>query len=108
MGATFKRLRGLSTDLDRVQDNVGAVIDSLSWQVDANPLAKAKMLLGVPLVTGVNYVPHGLGRAARGFLVVAQTDGAASSIYGLPEVSRPDVHLKITSSATVTVNMLVF
>lgn len=70
----------------------------------SSPLSSASFLLNVPLINGVNIIPHKLGRLMQGWWIT-DVNGIAS-IYRSSPMSATT--LTLTSSAAVTINIGVF
>lgn len=71
------------------------------------PLSDSLILKGVVLATGTNVVNHKLGRKLQGWTLVRQR--AAGSVYDTQDSnSTPALTLTLTSSAAMTVDLLVF
>lgn len=70
----------------------------------SKPQAQANILSQVVLVPGANVINHLLGRKLQGWQIV-DIDGVASLYRSQP---NNDLTLTLTSSAAVTVGILVF
>lgn len=89
-------------------DRVLSMLQS-QWatQIDpvlAQPLNKGLILKSVALISGVTVINHKLARTLQGYIIVDQN--AAASIYR--SAAKNDKTLTLTSSAAVTVDLLVF
>lgn len=89
----------LSLMQDSIADNIQAL--------QGSPLAGAQLLKDVVLASGQNNVGHGLGRPPLGWFVARLR--ASATIYDLQDTNpNPDRTLWLTSSAPVTVDLVVF
>ena len=70
----------------------------------ANPLNLGSLITGIQLKSGVNVINHGLGRPQQGWIIADQT--AAASIYRSAPFNN--LTLNLTSSAPVTISLMVF
>jgi hypothetical protein len=77
-----------------------AIIDP----VLANPLNTVSFLDNISLVSGINQIPHKLGRIQQGWIITDQT--AVSSIYRSQAFNS--TYLYLHASAACTVNLSVF
>lgn len=100
---------GLSADLQRalgsLQNNVEASLRRLLTSI---PLLAGNLVEGRKLLAGTNLVPHGLGRAARGYLVISQ-DAGGSVFLSSAANARPESYIALeTSTPQITVSLWVF
>ena len=73
----------------------------------ANPATNASILKNVQLLTGLNTIPHLLGKELQGWVVVRQR--AAANIYDTQDTNQmPRLTLLLNASAPVTVDLMVF
>lgn len=83
-----------------------------AWAARINPLLKnpannSLILKEVILTTGSNIVNHLLGRKLQGWAIIRKR--AAAEIYDTQDAnSMPELTLTLTSSANVTVDLMVF
>lgn len=95
---SFSPLRSSDELLNRVQDNIGRVINPL---ID-NPLLDG-VLLDFNITTTATKYPHGLGRKPMGwFLVAPQADARVW------QTASDSTTLTLTASAAVTCSLWVF
>lgn len=98
---TFKTVTTASTELDRVQQNIGLFTTPLI----NNPMLDGMLLEDVVLTTSETNVPHMLNRPYMGWTLVnknAQADVWVSSS------TQDTIFLNLTASAAVTVSLWVF
>jgi hypothetical protein len=86
-------------ELQRVQDNIVSSLNVIA----ALPLSDGVLLEGVDVATQETVINHGLGREARGYIVVRKS--AAVDIYDAA-LSRFSVNL--VASAPVTISLWIF
>ena len=73
----------------------------------AGPLARARVIENVAVVSGVNVVNHGLGRKLTGYVVILST--AAATFYDLQSTNPTTaLTLELVASAPAVVSLLVF
>jgi hypothetical protein len=89
---------------DRVLQQLQTQWRALLNPVLANPLTNAQMLQNVVLKNGVTVINHKLGQIQQGWLIL--DINGSSNVYRSAPFN--DLTLTLTSSATVTVNLLVF
>jgi hypothetical protein len=96
-------LADVSLFLRRLQDNV---VDAFSLLTEV-PLLDFVWKRDVVLTAGVTTpVPHGLGRAWRGYLITRSN--AAATLYAPTSQTLPERFLELVPSATVTVDLFMF
>lgn len=72
-----------------------------------NPIVQGDILEGIQLASGANTINHKLGRKLRGWFIVRQR--ALASIYDTQDTNpTPAVTLRLTSNASVKVDIFVF
>lgn len=101
-GKRFAPIRGLSKDLDRVQD---AIVDGLRG-LEGDVLGLEKIVAGQALTTSDARVYHGLGRPVKGWVVVNRNANAV--VYQATTSPAPNQYILLRASASVTVDVLVF
>lgn len=95
----LKRIITSDQNLQLIQDNVAQALST----IQGSPFQNGLILPGVALVSGVNTVPHKLGRAPQGwFLIDPQS---AVTVY---RVSQDSKFLNLQASAGATVSIWVF
>lgn len=98
----MRLLRGADPDLMQVQENVNDVIRK--WE--GVPLLDGLLIEAITLGTTAVDVPHGLGRAYRGWFVV-RTNGTAT-IYEPSVPALRDRFIRLQATGTVVVTLWVF
>lgn len=72
-----------------------------------NPLSNGRLVQSLPIVSGINVIPHKLGRKLQGWIITRQN--AAATFYDQQDSnSSPQLTLVLQSSAPVTVDIYVF
>lgn len=95
--------------INQLQDNIGNLLEPTATTVEQSPLLAGKILTSVALSASSNTIRHTLGRTLKGWFIVRQR--ASASIYDTQDsltAEEKAVILKLTSSATVTVDIYVF
>jgi len=64
---SFKKM-GSEDDINRIQDNIDAVLRPLQ----ASPIGQGNLLTGVVLINGATEVEHKLGRDLLGWIIVGK------------------------------------
>ncbi len=91
-----------TADLLRVQDNVGTLLNAVA----AVPILSGVEVNGVAFGASLTLnIPHGLGRAWRGWLITDQDQPA--QIYR-SSVANREKFLTLTADGTVTINLWVW
>lgn len=98
----FKRLNLPDSDLNRVQDNVEEVLKSLR-----TPFTDSILLKEVSLLTGDNFIPHQLGRALQGWVMVGRSSAALVFDKQITNVLK-NKFLILNASAPIIVSLVVF
>ena len=96
-------------NLQNKDDIQGRINDSQSKAINFllnNPLASCLLLTNVSLTTGVNKIPHGLGRRYLGWF--PSNSQAAADLFTSPGNSDTDRTIWIDSSANLVTDILVF
>jgi hypothetical protein len=113
MGApVFERVRlpaGVDPELQRALTQLQSNIDqALRRMVSSNPLLGGVEVEGKTLLDGPNFIQHGLGRSAKGYIVTSQ-DAAGSVFLSSAPNPRPESHIALeTDSPQMTVSLWVF
>jgi hypothetical protein len=105
----FKRIHIVDDIIQRFQDNVANVFNSLQSSFLLNAvLQNGVNNQGITLTTGVdNYVNHGLNRVPKGYFVVSKN--VAVDIYTSSTASpNPNTIIVLKSTANATVNIVFF
>lgn len=90
-------------DLSQLSTKWKSILDP----VIASPITQGSILSNIQLANGTTVINHLLGRKLVGWLVVGQN--ALASIYDNQASNQtPQLTLSLTSSAAVTVNLMVF
>ena len=102
----FSATYGLSEELDRVQRNIEDVLLPVTQALilDGN-------LLTADITTAGTLIPHKLGRAYKGLIVVKRTmpDGTAFTGTVTEDVSpNSNIYIKLDTTVNVTVTVWVF
>lgn len=92
----------LASFLRRFQDAVGDAITLLTEV----PLLDFTWKRDVVLAAGANQVPHGLGRAWRGYIVTRQN--AAITVYAPDDQALRERILTLTASGSGVVDLFMF
>lgn len=94
--ALFRKIRSGIADVNRLQDAVDSVFNSLKLC----PLLDGALIADIQVSTSTVAFDHGLGRAPRGFLVV-KSDGPGSVYNGVMDASsivlKTDVFIQTIS-----------
>ena len=99
----FKKLRNIADPtLSRVQDAVAEGFAELS----ANPLASSIFLQDIEVLSGVQDIPHGLGRPVRGFVLAGAN--VQVSVWSPGDSPAPAKLLRLESSTDATISLIVF
>jgi hypothetical protein len=97
------RVQTVSKEINQLQENV---IRSVEPVLD-NPLVDGVLLQSIILLSGGNTINHKLGRRLKGWIVTRIR--ASATIYDTQDTNLfPDLTLKLTASANVTVDLYVF
>lgn len=97
----FKKINTKDQATQQLQNSVAEYVS----QITDVPLLDGRLIEGVAVSTTATTVNHGLGREARGYFIVKADVNV--TIYGTPSTT-PKTTLKITASASATVNIWVF
>ncbi len=91
------------SDTDLMQTRWSSILNP----VLINPVVNGILLSGVSLSTGSNTINHKLGRKLQGWCLTRVR--ASAAIYDTQDSNTmPELTLKLTSSANVTVDIYVF
>ena len=99
---SFKKM-GSDDDINRIQDNIDAVLRPLQ----ASAIGQGNLLTGVALINGSTEVEHKLGRELIGWIIVQQNANA-------PVWDRQSTNVKksrtlvLNSTASMSVTLWVF
>ncbi len=97
---SFRRVYPADRQLKQLEDNAAEAFGALQ----VLPLLDGRLVADVDLTTSSLRVEHGLGRTARGYIVVRSD--AAQTVY---ETAAPDAsYVYLRASGTVTVSLWVF
>ena len=101
--ATLPTFQNNDKDLQLLQNKWGAILNP----VIANPLNSNNILKNVRLGSGVNTIDHLLQRPLQGWIIVRQRGPA--TFYDVQDSNQsPQLTLKLNSSASVSVDILVY
>lgn len=93
--------------VNQLQDNIANLLEPTATTVEQSPLLAGKILEKVVLSASSNTIRHTLGRTLKGWFIVRQR--ASATIYDTQDSNTtPEVTLKLTASAGVTVDIYVF
>lgn len=96
-----------STSLNRVQDGIFGVVDTINNQL--LPWVNGGVLLtGVSLVAGANTVNHTLGRIPLGWTALGVKTTGAYPVEAPAPVSDPALSLELVATAVTTLSIWVF
>lgn len=98
----FPRLH--SSDINRIQDGLQKALRTIGGS-GGSPIPGTSLLKDVEVSTSGSDIPHNLGHKWSGYIVVKQ-DGPAT-IYD-EESSDDGSYLRLVSSSTISVSLLVF
>lgn len=103
MISQFRKIRSTINDIQRVQDAVAVVFNSLlKKQILDGRLIRDKFLDSSANPISID---HGLGKAPRGWVIVKQD--ADANVYESTS-STPNATLELNATADVTVSLWVF
>lgn len=106
MSVNVKRFRKIQTsnpDLNKVQDNIGEVLNELL----ASPLARPLFRQGVAFLSGVNRISHGLGRRPLSVMLSPPSVGGVSFSYS-QDPKDPTNYVQVTASGACTADLMVY
>lgn len=102
-GAVFKKVYAADRVTQAIQDNAEQAFRPLL----ESPFVGCRLIEDVELVaTASNRVAHGLGRDIAGWIVVDRD--ASGSVWRVSPSTSPDRVLLLSSSAAMTVDLIVF
>ena len=118
---TIAQVQTLDKDTNQLQSNIASAfntyqtglsstIQSLQSSISdlqSSNFSSGKILTKQALASGSNNIPHGLGKALTGWVIVRQR--ASATFYDTQDSNTiPQTTLLLTSSASVTVDIYVF
>ena len=101
----------MSLPIQHTQDQ-DLMLMQTKWAASINPVINQPwnsgvLLKSIALVSGSNTINHKLGRILQGWVIVRQR--SAATVYDTQDTNTmPALTLKLTASANVTVDLLVF
>lgn len=97
----FKKIGITDFDTRKLQENTAEYIAQLT----SNPLLSGRIIEGIDVSTTAVDIAHGLGREPLGYFIVKAS--AQVTVFDSTSTT-PKVTLKLTGSATATINIYVF
>ena len=97
----FKKLHIKEFETSRLQSNVAEYVN----QITSNPTLDFRILEDISVSTTATDIDHGLGRPVLGYFIIKSN--AQVTIFDTTSTT-PNVTVKITASATATINLYVF
>ena len=97
----FKKLNIKDFETNQLQNNVAEFLN----QVTSKSILDGRILENVAVSTTATEIAHGLGRKPLGYIIVKSN--AHVTIYDTTSTT-PTVTIKLTASATATINLWIF
>ena len=97
----FKRIGITDFDTRKLQENTAEYLN----QITGNPILAGRLLKDVSVSTTAAEIAHGLDREPLGYLIVKAD--VQVTVFDTASIT-PKVTIKLTGSATATINLWIF
>jgi len=102
----IKALRRVSSSIQDI-DILSRALQDWSAQLGTNPLLGGQLIQNVTLTTSTLNVPHSLGKPWTGYLITYK-NAASPGIQATRDATTDSLTIKLSATATVTVDLWVF